>query len=200
MSEPVVVMEEALSRYRITVEQYHRMGEAGIFPEDARVELLDGEVVAMTPIGSRHAAAVRRLMRTFGSLGDRCLPSPQCPVRLPGDSEPEPDLAILRPREDDYGGRHPGAADVLLLVEVADSSGTKDRFRKGRLYALAGIPEYWIVDLERDLLEIRLRPEGDLWGETRLLHRGDEVAPAAFPDFPVAVDSILPPPVESQES
>ena len=193
MSVPSIAMEDTPRRYRLTVDQYHRMGEIGIIPEDARLELLDGQIVRMTPAGSRHAACVRRVGRELARLGDRATVSIQSPVALSDASEPEPDVSLLRPRPDDHAGAHPGPADVLLLVEVADATIRIDREVKGGLYALSGIPEYWIVDLAADAIEIRVRPEGELWGHTRRVHRGEQVAPAAFPEHRIPVDEILPP-------
>jgi Uma2 family endonuclease len=194
MPETKLAMEEATDRYRITVEQYHRMGETGIIPDDARVELLDGEIVEMSAVGSPHGGTVKRLTVLFAPLFDRAIPCVQDPVVLPPRDEPEPDFMLLCPRADTYCAGHPGAADVLLLVEVADTSLPRDRTRKGRIYARHGIREYWIVDLPGDRIEVRRRPEGDVWGETFLAHRGDEIAPTAFPEFCVAVDAVLPPP------
>ena len=194
MSVTKAPMEEAVTRYRITVDQYHRMSESGILPDDVRTALLDGEIVERNAIGSPHGGTVNRLNAVFAPLSGRAVLSVQNSVSLPPNHLLEPDFALLRARRDRYTRSHPGAEDVLLLVEVADSSRRKDRVRKGSIYARHGIREYWIVDIPGDLIEVRLRPEGDLWGETRLFHRGEEIGPAAFPDFRVAVDAILPPP------
>ncbi len=136
----------AVTRHRFTVEQYHEMIEHGIFKEDEPIELIRGEVVRKLPIGNPHAAVVNRLNRLLSKLiQDEAMISIQNPIWL-ADSEPEPDVAILIYREDLYASRRPGAADVLLLIEVADSSLAYDRDIKGSVYAEAGIGEYWIVN------------------------------------------------------
>jgi Uma2 family endonuclease len=179
-------------RRRFTVEDYYRMGEAGILGEDDRVELIEGEIVEMPPIGSPHGGGVNRLIHLFtGLLGDRAVVSAQNPVRLSDISEPVPDITLLRSRADFYAGSHPRPGDVLLLVEVADTSGAFDRRVKAPLYARAGIPEYWIVDLPRGLLEIHRDPSPDGYLVRRELHPGDRVAPAALPDAELEVRDIL---------
>ena len=137
------------SRRLFTVHEYYRMAEAGIFGEDDRVELLSGEIVEMTPIGSRHAAAVSRLIHVFTArLSGTAILRVQDPLRLDNYSEPQPDLAIVRLRQDFYRDAHPDAADVLLLIEVADTSGDIDRTVKIPLYARSGVAEVWVVDLQ----------------------------------------------------
>lgn len=137
-----------LTRHRLTVADYYRMAEAGVLPPDARVELIDGEVIDRAPIGTRHHAAMLRLSRQLQlSVGERALVSVQGPLSLGDLSQPEPDLMLLQPRADFYARAHPTAADVLLLVEVADTSARYDREIKLPLYARHGVPEVWIVDL-----------------------------------------------------
>jgi Uma2 family endonuclease len=135
-------------RHRLTVSDYYRMAEVGILASDARVELIDGEIIDMPPPGSLHAATVRRLQQILSrELGNRVTIIAQDPVRLGEHSEPQPDVAVLRYREDLYGERHPQSTEVFLVVEVADSSLRFDRDTKQSLYAAHGIPEMWIVDL-----------------------------------------------------
>ncbi len=134
-------MTPRLLRRPFTVAEYHRMAEAGVLGEDDRVELLEGEIVQMTPIGSRHAACVARLTHLFvDRLQGRAQVNVQNPVHLSERSEPQPDLALLRPRPDFYARAHPGPADVLLLVEVAETSSDVDWTVKIPLYAGAGVP------------------------------------------------------------
>jgi Uma2 family endonuclease len=185
-------MPEAPKSYRITVEQYHRMGETGIIPEGARVELVDGEIVEMSAMGSRHAASVRRLNLAFSPLWDRAVLSGHCPVALGEFGEPLPDFALVRARDDKYSAAHPAAEDIHLLVEVSDSSLAYDRGRKSRFYARHGVPEYWIVDLAAETVEIRRKPEGDEWGGVRVARRGERIALLAFPEFAVMVEDLLP--------
>lgn len=155
-----------LTRHRLTVADYHRMGEAGIFAPDARVELIEGAVVDMPPIGTRHASAVTRLLRAATSaVGTTAIVSAQNPVRLSDLSEPEPDLMLLKPRDDFYSGAHPTAADVLLLIEVADTSARYDREIKLPLYARHGIAEVWIVDLDARRVRFFRMPAGDVYSD-----------------------------------
>ncbi|HEY0202947.1 MAG TPA: Uma2 family endonuclease [Acetobacteraceae bacterium] len=135
--------------HAFTVDDYHRMAEAGILSADERTELIEGVVVTMSPIGAPHFVAVLRLEKLLrDAVGERALVSVQGPVRLPPRSEPQPDLALLRPPVDRYEAVLPGPADVFLLVEVSDSTLARDRDVKAPLYAAHGIPEYWLVDLE----------------------------------------------------
>ena len=191
MVERSATMAEAISRHRFSVEDYHRMVEAGILTENDPVELIRGELVVMAPIGSPHAASVTRLTDAFDGLRARVFRSTQNPVWL-ADSEPEPDFQLLVRKDDYYASGHPKPADVYLLVEVADSSLRFDREVKGPLYAENGIREYWLVDIEGDAIEVRRRPEDGRYRELRTVRRGETIAPEAFPDFEVAADAILP--------
>jgi len=176
---------------RFTVEEYYEMGRAGILHEDDRVELIEGEIIEMSPIGSKHAACVKRLNRRFTQgLGDRAVVSVQDPVRINRHSEPEPALAVLQPRQDDYAIGHPGPVDVLLLIEVAETSARYDREVKLPLYARAGIPEVWLIDLESGEVEAHRRPSQGTYSDVERYGRGDSVAPAAFADLSVSVDEI----------
>lgn len=150
------------TRHRYDVRDYYRMAEAGILSPDARIELIEGELVDMAPIGSRHAAVVDRFARSLTlAVGERAIVRVQGPVRLNELSEPQPDIALLRPREDFYAAAHPGPADVLLLIEVADSSLEYDRGVKLPLYARHGIPECWLVNLERGVINRCREPSDD---------------------------------------
>jgi len=148
-----------VARRPITVTEYHRMGEVGILGERDHVELIEGELVAMSSIGSNHQGTVNSL--THGlvqAVGQHAVVAVQGPVRLDDFSEPEPDFALLRPRADFYRDAHPTPADVLLLIEVADTSLNYDRAVKRALYARHSIPELWIVDLTAGEVEICRRP------------------------------------------
>ncbi|MGH2572180.1 MAG: Uma2 family endonuclease [Actinomycetota bacterium] len=178
--------------YRFTVEDYHRMGEAGILGTDDRVELIEGQIVEMPPIDSLHAGTVNYLTTVFvRGLGDRAIVSTQHPVRLSDISEPQPDLALLRPRSDFYRGSHPRPEDVLLLVEVADTSVEFDRSVKLPLCARVGIPDYWLVDLQRGVLEVYRSPQENRYVEVQELAAGARVAPASLPDAELDVGEIL---------
>lgn len=140
---------ESVHRHRLSMDDYHRMGQAEIFARDARVELINGEIIDMTPIGSEHAGLVKYLNRLFSSVvAKQAIVSVQDPITLGQDSEPDPDLALLVPRDDFYVKAHPRAEDVLLIVEVAGSSLQFDREIKVPLYARHGIPEVWLIRLE----------------------------------------------------
>ncbi len=154
--------ELGVQRHRLTVEQYHRMAETGVLARDARVELIEGVIVDMAPIGSRHAATVNRLTRALtAAVGTRAIVSIQNPIRLGERSEPQPDLALLRPREDFYAEAIPTAADTLLVIEVSQATAAFDRQVKVPLYAQHGVPEVWIVDLDFSLVRFYRAPQGD---------------------------------------
>ena len=177
----------------LTVEDYYRMGEEGFFAPEARVELLDGEIIEMLPIGPFHAHAGRRLANHFARLGEgRWLVDMQSPVRLNNRSEPQPDFALLRPLDEEYATRHPVPEDVFLLVEVAESSLRYDQGRKLSAYAKAGIKEYWIVNLVKRWVEIYRDPSPSGGYATTIRQSGDDlIAPEAFPDATMRVADIL---------
>ena len=185
-------MVETLPRHRFTLDAYHRMVETGILTEDDPVELIHGELVEMAPIGVRHAHCVDQLSDLFAPLRSEARLRVQNPVTLERGSEPEPDFVLARPRARRYGDRHPGASDVLLVVEVAETSQYMDREVKALLYAERGIPEYWIVDIPADAIEVYREPAGGVYGSKGLVRRGGSLSPAAFPDFEVRVDDLLP--------
>jgi Uma2 family endonuclease len=178
---------------RFTVEEYHRMGEAGILGCDERLELISGQILVREPIGARHAATVDRLNRLWTSrLGDRVIVRVQNPVQFPeADSELQPDILLLQPRDDFYAGGHPRVADVQLLIEVADTSLRLDRRVKIPLYAGVGVVETWLCDLVADRLEVYRQPRQAAYGDVRTLARGERIAPRALPDVVVAVDELL---------
>ena len=179
-------------RRRFTVDEYLHMVEAGILTECDRVELLDGEIVEMTPIDFRHAAYVAALMRVFViGVGPRALVWPQGPIRLSERSLPEPDVTLLRPRPVSYSDADAEPRDVMLLIEVSDTSLRRDRELKLPLYAGAGIPEYWIVDVQDEVVEVYTNPSSSGYGSIRRFGRGESVSPSAFPDLRIAVDEIF---------
>jgi len=181
-----------MQRHRFSVAEYHQMAEAGIFGEDDRVELIAGEIVEMVPIGIRHASCVRRLIRLLSrGVGERAVVDIQNPLRLAEDSELQPDVVLLRPRADLYAGSHPGPEDVLLLVEVAESSVDVDRDVKVPLYARAGVPEVWLVDLGGDRIEVYRQPSPRGYRDVRIARRGESVAPMALPELELPVEAVL---------
>lgn len=182
------------TRRLFTVVDYHRMADAGILTEDDRVELLDGEIVEMTPIGPRHASCVTQLLRMFiEGLAGRAIVTPQNPAVLDDLSEPQPDVCLARPHADLYSTAHPRPEDLLLVVEVADTSLAYDRDRKIPRYALAGIDEAWLVNLKDDAIEVFREPTPNGYSQRMELRRGDRVAPTAFPDLTLDVSEILGP-------
>lgn len=179
-------------RRLFTVEEYFRMAEAGILHEDDRVELIEGEIVEMSPIGSRHAACVNRLNTLINrQVMGRAIVSVQNPVLLPDYSGPQPDVAVLQPREDFYAEAHPVPGDVLLLIEVSETTLRYDREVKLPLYALAGIPEVWIVDLQNEEILTYSRPEGDAYGEVNRARRGGSVGPHMLPSLTLNATDVL---------
>jgi Uma2 family endonuclease len=175
-----------------TVADYHRMAETGVLRPDARVELLDGQVVEMSPIGSRHAGCVNRLTRMLiRAVGDRATVATQNPAVLDDFSEPQPDVAVMRFRADGYAARHPNPADVLLLIEVMVTSADIDRDVKVPLYSRAGIPEVWLVDLEAGAIEVYRQPEADGYTVVRSVTREDAVSPLHLPDLTLLAGEIL---------
>ena len=174
------------------VDEYYAMAAAGILSEDDRVELLDGEIVFMAPIGSRHASVVARLTHLFAALvGNRAVVWVQNPVRLDSSTEPQPDLMLLKPQDDYYSQGHPEPEDVLLLIEVSDTTVESDRGVKLPLYARSGIREVWIVDLPAQTSEVYTEPTGSVYGKSRVVGIGGELAPEALEDVSLAVKQIL---------
>ena len=177
-------------RRLFTADEFERMFEAGVFDEDERLELIDGEVVEMTPVGPGHGASVACLTKRFIlGLGDRAVVWIQSAARMELRSVPQPDLALLRPRS--YRRASPTPEDILLVVEVADTSLRYDRTRKLALYARADIAEYCVVGVEDEWVELYRSPEGDIYRDVRRAPRGDTIAPLAFPDVVISVDDLF---------
>jgi Uma2 family endonuclease len=179
-------------RRLFTVDEYHRMAEAGILDEDDRVELIGGEILQMTPIGSKHGGCVKWLNNCFvGRLGDRVVVGIQDPVILDDLSEPQPDVSLCRPSDDYYSSTHPRPGDLYLVIEVADTSQRRDRELKIPRYGRAGVPEAWLVDVEAEHIEIYRDPGPDGYASVEVVDRSAGIAPVAFPDLKIAVDDIL---------
>jgi Uma2 family endonuclease len=175
-----------------TVAEYYRMAEVGILKPDDRVELIDGEIIEMSPIGDRHAGCVNRANYLFTSkLGTRAVVSVQNPLLLSEFTEPEPDIVILKPRADYYAGKKMRAEDALLVVEVAETTLSFDRRVKTPRYGAAGVPEVWIEDLRNDVLLV-FRDVTDAAYKTSLrLRRGETIAPVTMPDVIFSVEDLL---------
>jgi Uma2 family endonuclease len=177
-------------RRRFTIEEYEKMVEAGILAQDDRVELIDGEIIEMSAVGDPHIACVMNLTHLLvRGVGERARVQVQGPVRIPPRSVPEPDLAILRPRSYRRAGARPD--DVFMVIEVADTSLRYDRTVKLRLYARAGIPEYWVVDANAETVDVFRAPSGDGYTDHRHLASGGTIAPLAFADVVISIESIF---------
>lgn len=175
-----------------TTAEYHRMGETGILRPTDRVELIEGEILRMSPIGRRHAGCVNRLTELFSRrLAGKVIVQVQNPVVLDAHSEPQPDVTLLRRRADFYSDQHPNPEDVLLLVEVVDSSAGYDRSIKLPLYARRGVPECWLVDLEHERIEVYRGPALRAYRQQTHYARGKRLAPRAFPRTFFRVNEIL---------
>ncbi len=174
------------------VEEYHRLADAGILSEDDRVELVTGEVVEMSPIGSHHAACVRALQELVQEkLRRTAQVSVQNPIQLDEHSEPQPDVALLKPRKDRYAHAHPKPADVLLVIEVADTSIEYDRSVKLPLYAHAEIPEAWLVDLNQQLIQAFSAPRSGQYQTSFQFRSGETITSTSLPSLTLGVDEIL---------
>lgn len=185
-------MRPGLAQRRFTVEEFHQMSGAGILDEDDRVELVNGRIIEMAAIGSRHAACVARLDRLLQQLGEDVIVWVQNPLRLDRHTELVPDLALLRPRDDFYAGVHPGPGDVLLLIEVADSTLEYDRQVKIPLYGGAGVPEAWLVDQPHRRIEVfRCPAAGKGYGEVVEHGAGDAIGSDAIPGLIVRAAEIV---------
>jgi Uma2 family endonuclease len=168
------------------------MAETGVLKPDARVELLDGRIIDMTPIGPLHGGLVNRLIRWFSNQArGRWLVSAQNPLRLDDYSEPEPDLLLLKPAPDDYTSRHPRPEEVFLLIEVSETTLEYDRNEKLPAYGRAGIPEVWILNLNDRTLEVYREPHFTGYGSVQTLRAGDTAVPLTFADAALEVSALL---------
>ena len=185
-----MVVQVERARRMFTADEFERMVGVGILRSDERLELIRGEIVEMTPIGHRHAACVANFnKRLVTGVGDRAVVWIQGPARLAVDTVPEPDLALLRRRS--YVTSAPGPDDILLVIEVAESSLRYDRGDKLRLYAAAGVPEYWVASVEGGWIEVYRSPHDDSYRERRRAERGETMSSLAFPDVSVPVADVF---------
>jgi Uma2 family endonuclease len=183
---------ETVSKKLFTVDEFYRMGDAGILPEDHRFELIRGEIIEMPSPGPPHAGRVNRLIRLFTSrLGDSVIVSAQNPFLIDRYSLPQPDLALLKPRADFYQTEHPGPGDILLLIEISHTTFRYDAKIKAPLYAESSAIEYWQLDLKKDALVVRCDPQDGEYRSVRILRRGQTVAAQAFPHITFSVAEIL---------
>ena len=179
--------------WKLSTREYHRMIAAGILQEDDRVELIEGELIDMAPIGYLHSGTTNTLVDLLGfATRGRAITSVQNPIWLGPESEPQPDFALLRPRPDHYRSRLPSAEDVLLVVEIADASVRYDREVKAPIYARSGLPEYWIVNIAERKIEVHLNPDKGTgrYKDIREVTRG-VLAPIAFPDVEISLADLF---------
>jgi len=195
IAEPVEQIETVeLTRRRFTVAEYMRMAEVGLLDEDSRIELIRGEIVEMSPINVLHALCVNRLtMLLSAKLTGRVIVSVQNPLQIDEYSIPQPDIALWKLPFENYANRLPGPPDVLLVIEVADSSIQYDRKTKTKLYGAAGITDYWIVNLAERQIEVYREPQTDGYRVTTRYKPGETLSPLAFADVNLGTDEILGP-------
>lgn len=185
-------MDTDVIKKRFTVDEYHRMGETGIFGPEDRLELIDGEILEMSPIGQRHASRVARANALFvRTFGDQAVVNPQNPLQLSDWTEPQPDIVILKPRPDFYEHQRPMPADVLFVMEVSDTTLRFDLKIKLTYFAAASIPEVWIQDVNVDLLHVFREPQGSKYSVSMQLNRGNSESPLAFPEVQFATDDLF---------
>src|SRR6266702_2310872 len=181
-----VVMSDWILRHRITVDEYYRMAEVGILPPDARVELIEGEIIDMAPIGSGHGGTVMQLNELlWGAARGRAQVLVQSGIRLSDISEPQPDFALIKPRADFYKKKHAGPADTCLIIEVSESSLRYDLQIKAPLYARHGVPEYWVIDLTGRQVRFFRSPESGQYADATSTGAPGLVAPVALPEVQI---------------
>ena len=185
-------METEVAKKLFTVDEYYRMGEAGIFHPEARLELIEGEIIEMSPVGDRHIACVNRANALFTArLAGKVMVSVQNPVRLSRYTEPQPDILLARPRDDYYAGKRISPGDTLLVVEISDTTVRYDRNRKMPLYAKSGVPEVWIENLQEDVILVYRNPGPETFSTSLVFHRGESLSLTAFPEIVFKVDELL---------
>jgi Uma2 family endonuclease len=178
--------------HRVTTQEFFRMGEAGVLDPEAKIELIEGEMIDMPPIAPPHASRTTRLTRLLiEAIGRRAVVSTQNPVLLGDLSAPQPDIAILDPRDDFYSSEHPKAKDVRLLIEIADSSVRYDRTRKLPLYARYGIPEVWLIDIPARAIWIHRDPENGAYGTTFELTPPYRISPSMLDDVELTLAALV---------
>jgi Uma2 family endonuclease len=185
-------MSAEIAKYSFTAEEFQRLGEAGILRQDVRLELIDGEIFEISPVGSQHAACVKFLSGLLNRLfGNTFIVGVQDPVRLNDFSEPQPDVSLLRWRDDYYRSAHPGPADVLLIVEVADTTVAKDSKMKVPLYARSGIVETWLVNIPEDRIEVYSDSVNGTYRRAEVFGRGEEARAHTVEGLSMNVSELL---------
>jgi Uma2 family endonuclease len=185
-------METEVTKKLFTVDEYYKMAGAGILRDDDRTELIEGEIIEMSPMGSRHAAVVSRITDLLVPLfKGKALLRPQLPLRLNNFNEPQPDIVLLKPRKDCYASEHPGPPDVFLVIEISDSSLKYDRDVKLPIYAGARVSEVWIADLVNGALHVYRNASGRRYATCLTFHAGDSLSCLEFPDVEVKAEDFL---------
>jgi len=188
----MILPTDTIARKLFTVDEYHQMWEMGLFPEDKRFELIRGEILEMPTARPSHSGSVNRLNRLFTSrLGESVIVSVQNPSSIDDHSEPAPDLALVKPRGDFYTSGHPVPEDILLVIEISHMTLRFDTKIKAPLYAEAGIPEYWIVNILQNALEVRTEPVSGRYRNHQILRHGQTVSLCSLPDVSFWVDEIV---------
>jgi Uma2 family endonuclease len=183
---------EWLRRRPITAQEYQRMGEVGILRREDRVELIEGDLIEMSPIGGAHIFWVMKLTRLLTlAAGLRAYVSVQSSVRLDDRTEPEPDIALIRPDFKPVGNAPPATADLLLLVEVADTSLRYDKTIKAELYARHGVPEYWIVDIDAHVIHVHRNAKPAGYADIGEARPGSTLEPVLLPDLRLPIADLL---------
>jgi Uma2 family endonuclease len=186
---------ETVSKKLFTADEFERMYDVGILPEDGRFELIRGEIIEMPPPKPPHAGRVNRLTQVFSlKFGRSVIVSVQNAYLIDLYSEPMPDIALLKPRDDFYQTAHPGPGDALLLVEVSHTTASYDKNVKAPLYAESGVPEYWQLDVKKEILIVRTDPEDGEYQNVRIFRRGENITIGKLPAFSFSIDEILGPP------
>jgi Uma2 family endonuclease len=185
-------MSTEVIKKRFTVDEYYRMAEVGILRPEDRVELIDGEIIQMSPVGHRHMARVNRSNSLFiRAFGEKAVVSPQNPVQLSDWTEPQPDIVVFKPKSDFYESKKPTSRDVLLVLEISDTTLRYDMKIKLPHFAAALIPEVWIQDINGDCLHVFRQPQGNRYVTAMQLKRGDFVHALAFPEIRLSIDDLL---------
>jgi Uma2 family endonuclease len=187
-----VLDEPLLTRHRLSVEDYDRMAQSGVLSAEDKIELIDGDIIDMPPMGSRHWSAVMRLLaKVQQAVADRAVVACQGPLRLSRYDEPEPDIALVKYRADYYRDAHPAAADTLLVIEVAETSALYDREITVPLYARHGVPEVWIVDPEAGLLRFYRQPSGERYTDITATETPGPTPVVALPGIAIDLTDVL---------
>jgi Uma2 family endonuclease len=185
-------METEVAKKLFTVDEYYRMGQAGIFHPEARLELIEGEIIEMSPVGDRHIGCVNRATALFSTrLAGKVVVSVQNAVRLSRYTEPQPDIVLARPRKDYYSTRRILPRDTFLVIEISDSTIRYDRNRKMPLYAKSRVPELWIENLQENVILVYRNPAPETFATSLVFTRGQSISMAAFPEIVFKVDELL---------